>query len=379
MTTLFSSIACGLLGPEKKNSAFDLNSIVRPNILDLTPYRCARDDYSEGVLLDANENSLGSISNDYGDMDLHRYPDPLYYEIKTEISKYRNVEKEQIFLGVGSDEAIDILFRIFCVPSQDNIITTPPTYGMYKVSAKVNDTSVIQAPLTSSFDLDIDTVLASINETTKMIFICSPGNPTAKTIPIESICKILDNFDTGLVVVDEAYIDFCTTTKSACSLIDTYPNIVILHTMSKAFGLAAIRLGMAFASREIIQLMNNVKAPYNINKLTARAALDVWKTQLPVLKNKIDVLISNRNELMNKLTALPYVARVFPSDSNFILFRVRARAQEIYKIMAERGVVVRYRGTEIHCNNCIRATVGTKEENEKMIQLMTQVVTELGA
>lgn len=356
------------------NSAFDLRKIVRSNILDLTPYRCARDDYSEGILLDANENSVGPAALTHAHLELNRYPDPLHLHIKDYIAKFRGVEKEQIFFGVGSDEAIDIVIRIFCAPGVDNILITPPTYGMYKVSAKVNDVDVKIAPLTPTFDLDIPSTLGSIDSQTKIIFICSPGNPTSKVIPNEHVEQIASQFS-GIVVVDEAYIDF-SGTPSACCLIQKYPNIVVMQTLSKAFGLAGIRLGMAIASTEIIQIMNNVKAPYNINKLTAEVVEGVFQS-LDVFKRNVDTLLSEREKLTTRLLQLPIVKKVHHTDANFILF-VIPKAQQIYKVMADRGIVCRYRGSEMHCADCLRVTVGTPDENDKFLALLTEVASELG-
>lgn len=225
-----------------------------------------------------------------------RYPDPLHYDLKEPIAQLRSVKKEQIFLGVGSDEAIDILFRIFCNPRTDNVLVTPPTYGMYKVCAKINDVAVKSAPLTPEFDVDLPSTLASIDANTKLLFLCSPGNPTCKTIPNSVVEDILNVYKTGLVVVDEAYIDF-SGTESACSLISKYPNVVVLQTLSKAFGLAGIRLGMAFAREDVIQLMNNIKAPYNINKLTAEVAANAFLNLDTYRKNVASILSGSRTIL----------------------------------------------------------------------------------
>ena len=261
--------------------------------------------------------------------------------MKEEIAKLRSVKKEQIFLGVGSDEAIDILFRIFCNPREDNAVIAPPTYGMYKVCAKINDVQVKSAPLTTAFDVNIPALLAEIDDKTKLVFLCSPGNPTCKVIPNSVVEDVLASYNTGILVVDEAYIDF-SGTESACSLIEKYPNVVVLQTMSKAFGLAGIRLGMAFASENIIQLMNNVKAPYNINKLTAEVAASAFQN-LSVFRNNVTSILSERDFLLDGLRAMmPMIKKIHHTDANFILF-VIPKAQEIYKIMADRGIVCRYR------------------------------------
>jgi len=354
-----------------QNGEFKLENVARENILQLTPYRCARDDYSDGILLDANENSIGPSVSTHGHLKLNRYPDPLHYELKSEIvSKLRpSVSKEQIFLGVGSDEAIDILFRIFCNPRQDNVVITPPTYGMYKVCAKVNDVSVKVANLTPEFDVDVAATLAAIDGNTKMVFLCSPGNPTSKVIPNSVVEQILYEYTSGVVVVDEAYIDF-SGTESATTLVNKYPNVVVLQTMSKAFGLAGIRLGMAYAQENIINLMNNIKAPYNINKLTVEVAMDAFKN-MSKFQSNVATILSEREFLENGLRQMNIIKKIHPSDANFILFVV-PKAQQLYKNMADAGIVCRYRGMETHCDECLRVTVGTREENEVFLALLTE-------
>lgn len=359
-----------------EQQVFDLAKVARGNILELVPYRCARDDYSDGILLDANENSIGpSVQISHFDhLHLNRYPDPLHYSLKEKIAQFRKVTKEQIFLGVGSDEAIDILFRIFCNPRIDNVIITPPTYGMYKVCAKINDISVKVAPLTPNFDVDLDLLLSTIDQKTKLIFICSPGNPTCKVIPNNIIEDILKSYTHGIVVVDEAYIDF-SSTESASSLIAVYPNLIILQTLSKAFGLAGIRLGMAFARENIIQLMNNVKAPYNINKLTADVASRALD-DMELYHSNLRIIFQEREFLLSELQKLSYVKKIHHTDANFIMF-VIPRAAEIYKIMADEGVVCRFRGTELHCQDCLRVTVGNHSENLQFLLVLNKVVSEL--
>lgn len=322
-------------------AAFDLKKIVRANILSLTPYRCARDDYSQGILLDANENSIGPATSMHSHLHLNRYPDPLHYDLKEKIGALRQVPKEQIFLGVGSDEAIDILFRIFCKPSSaENVVITPPTYGMYKVCAKINDVVVKAAPLTPAFDVDMPATLAAIDAHTKMLFLCSPGNPTSRVIPNSVVEQILSSYRHGVVVVDEAYIDFAKT-ESAISLINKYPNVVVLQTLSKAFGLAGIRIGMAFGREDIIALMNNVKAPYNINSLTHEAALSVFE-DLSIYTANVHTLLLERDLLIDGLRRMAVVKKIHPSDANFVLF-VIPKAELLYKTMADGGVVCRYR------------------------------------
>eukprot|EP00590_Aulacoseira_subarctica_P008427 CAMPEP_0172417434 /NCGR_PEP_ID=MMETSP1064-20121228/3953_1 /TAXON_ID=202472 /ORGANISM="Aulacoseira subarctica , Strain CCAP 1002/5" /LENGTH=391 /DNA_ID=CAMNT_0013155763 /DNA_START=20 /DNA_END=1195 /DNA_ORIENTATION=+ len=354
--------------------------IARPNILSLVPYRCARDDYSEGVLLDANENSFGSPLASPEHQKLSRYPCPHQLSLKTSYAKFRSsqiphvtIKAEQIFCGVGSDEAIDLLLRIFCAPStQDSILITPPTYGMYSVCAKINDVAIVKVPLTPDFDLPIEEILAAATPNVKLIFICSPGNPTSKAVPIDAISELCQRFTDGIVVADEAYIDFCQPEQSALNLVPSFQNLVVLQTMSKAFGLAGIRCGYAISSNEhLIQIMNNVKAPYNLNQLTSDLALDVLTSEavLAKMKSHVAQILAERVSLEKSLAALPFVVKVYPSDANFLLFRLENSAQEAYKRMADVGAVVtRYRGTELHCDECIRVTVGTPEENKAFLQ-----------
>lgn len=358
---------------EKKAEGFEgvAARLARKNILALAPYRCARDDYTDGVLLDANENSLGptsvpsnSIDPYDNHMELERYPCPYQFPLKKMYAELRGhgIRASQIFCGVGSDEAIDLLMRIFCVPGEDSIMTTPPTYGMYKVSAVVNDVNVVTVPLTPDFDLRADMMVAAITEKIKLIFICSPGNPTSKAIPLSDIQFLANSSYKGLIVVDEAYVDF-STKGSAVELVNQYPNIVVLQTLSKAFGLAGIRLGFAIASEDVIQLMNNVKAPYNINKLTSEVAINALNN-ISTLNDNVKRILEMRSTLAESLSQIHFVTKVYPSDANFLIFRVKKYAKEMYKMMADSGVVTRYRGTEFHCSECIRVTVGTEEENK---------------
>lgn len=363
-----------------QSDKFDVKTIARANILALEPYRCARDDYSNGVLLDANENAFGpglNAKSEEKKMDLHRYPDPLHLDIKAKFCKFRGgvVNPHQVFFGVGSDEAIDILFRVFCTPTVDNVLICPPTYGMYKVCAAINDVEVLKAPLTTQFEVDIKATLAAINSNTKMVFLCSPGNPTSRVIPNSVVEEVLKYYTWGCVIVDEAYIDF-SGTESACCLVAKYPNVVVLQTLSKAFGLAGIRLGMAIAQEPIITLMNNMKAPYNINKLTADVT-DRALSDLSQYKQNVEGLLKEKEELLKELKKYAAVEKIFPSDCNFILFRI-AKSKEIYKMMADRGVVCRYRGSELHCTECLRVTVGTKQENQAFIKLLKECASELG-
>lgn len=355
--------------------------LARPNILELQPYRCARDDYSKGILLDANENAIGPTSVPTNSLEpydnhlnLERYPDPYQLSLKEKFAAFRGcgLTPSNLFVGVGSDEAIDLLMRIFCVPSIDNILITPPTYGMYKVCAKVNDIEVISCPLSPDFELNVPETLQAVDTRTKLLFICSPGNPTARAIPLKEIERIAASSQyEGLVVVDEAYVDF-SESGSAISLINSYPNIVVLQTLSKAFGLAGIRCGFAIGAPDVIQLMNNVKAPYNINSMTTEVAINALNS-VETLRKNVSTLLCQRAIVAEKLKALSFVLEVFPSDANFILFRVSRNAKKLYTMMADSGVVIRFRGTELHCSECLRVTIGTEEENKCFIDLLVQI------
>lgn len=351
----------------KKN--FDLNLLVRENIKNLLPYRSARDDFHSGILLDANENSFGAPYQN--DEQLHRYPMPLQNELRSKIAGFREVSIDNVFVGVGSDEAIDLLFRIFCKPGKDNIIINPPTYGMYKVSANINDVYYKEVLLTPDFQLQTDKVLNAVDEQTKMIFICSPNNPTANDINQKDILKILDSFS-GMVIVDEAYIDF-SSQESFCSILLKYPNLVVLQTLSKSFGLAGIRLGIAFANAELIKIMMKVKAPYNVNQLTSLAAIKAFD-YLPEMKQNVSRLLTERKRVASELSYLDAVVKIYPSDANFILFRIKD-ALNIYKKLAENGIVIRYRGNEPHCEDCLRLTIGTEEENNAFLKLLKILVS----
>lgn len=348
----------------------NLNELIRQNILELKPYRSARDDYDSGILLDANENSFGAPFED--DLELNRYPMPYQEELRTKIAEFRAVKPQNVFVGVGSDEAIDLLFRIFCTPGKDRVLILPPTYGMYKVSASINDVAVDEVLLTPEFHIQVDETLAAVTETTKIIFLCSPNNPTANNLKQQDILKIVDNFN-GIVVVDEAYIDFSEQSSFAKEILNR-DNLVVLQTMSKSFGLAGIRLGIALANSEIVSYMMKVKAPYNVNKLTSKAALRGFANTRS-MKGKVDLIISEREKVVSKLNAIPQVEKVFPTDANFLIFKV-PDALNVYKKIADHGVVIRYRGNEPHCENCLRLTIGTREENERFFHVLETVLSE---
>lgn len=345
---------------------FDLQSLVRPNIQNLKPYSSARSEFegSAEVFLDANENSFGSPAG----LGLNRYPDPLQRELKDKIAKMKGVDPAQIFVGNGSDEAIDLLFRIFCEPGRDEVITCPPTYGMYRVSADINDIAVREIRLTDEFQLDVPAIMSSINEATKLIFICSPNNPTGNLMSRESIVAIAGQFK-GIVVVDEAYIDFAGE-PSMITEIANLPNLVIFQTFSKAWGMAGVRVGLAFASAEIIDLMNRVKPPYNVSGLAQRAVVDALDREFTV-NEWIKATKVERTLLEEKLAELSFVQRVHRSDANFLLVKV-ADANAIYRYLIEERIVVRNRNNVELCDGCLRITVGTSDENARLLDALTR-------
>lgn len=342
----------------------DINELQRENIKNLRPYSTARDEYKgqASVFLDANENGYGSpTSTKY-----NRYPDPLQLDLKDAISKIKGVPIENTFLGNGSDEAIDLLFRAFCEPGRDNVIILPPTYGMYEVSAGINNVEVRKVNLLPNFQMDLEGIAEAIDEHTKMIFICSPNNPTGNSIIRTEIETILANFN-GLVVIDEAYINY-SRQRTFIPELTEYANLVILQTFSKAWGLAALRLGMAFASRLIIDILNKVKPPYNINQATQDIALEALKNVAQV-NDWITQTVNERTTLTTALEALPMVKKVYPSDANFILAEVQDAAAT-YNALVEKGIIVRDRSKVVLCEGCLRITIGTPEENETLLQAL---------
>ena len=338
----------------------NLQQLVRKNVWNMKPYSSARDEFKgeASVFLDANENPLNDKYN--------RYPDPLQWSLKQKIAKVKNIAPENIFLGNGSDEPIDLVIRIFCEPRIDNIVAVDPTYGMYQVCAEVNDVEYRKVLLNENFDLDAQKLLEKTDRNTKLIFLCSPNNPTGNLLSREEIKKVLDSF-TGIVVVDEAYIDFASEATWLNDL-DKYPNLIILQTFSKAWGLAAVRLGMAFASAEIIKLFNKVKYPYNVNILTQNFVGDELD-KLELRKQWIATLLEGRNYLINELPKLPFVEKIYPTDANFILVKVED-ANSLYKQLADKGVIVRNRNSVSLCAGCLRITVGTDNENEMLIKTL---------
>ncbi len=349
---------------QNKSMSFSLDEITRQNIKDLVPYSSARDEFSgeANIFLDANENSLGSPLMKW----YNRYPDPLQKKLKEKLSTVKAVEAEKIFIGNGSDECIDILFRCFCEPGLDNVVVCPPTYGMYSVSAAINNVAVKNVNLTANFQLDLAAIEEAIDDHTKMIFLCSPNNPSGNSLIREDVEMILNNYF-GLVVIDEAYINFSPHRSFIHELAD-YPNLVILQTLSKAWGLAALRLGLAFADEKIIRVMNKVKPPYNINQATQDLVLKALD-EVQQVNDMIVELVAERESLTEKLKDLPIVEKIYPSDANFLLVKV-IDADGIYQFLLDKGIVVRNRSKVTHCEGCLRITIGTKNENELLIDAL---------
>lgn len=347
----------------RKKNDIDINALVRRNVLNMKPYSSARDEFhgEAEIFLDANENPYPSPYN--------RYPDPLQWNVKQKLAAIKGVKPTQIFLGNGSDEPIDLIIRAFCEPNQDSIMITEPTYGMYKVCAEVNAVNVQQVLLTPDFDLDLDAIPNTFDATTKVIFLCSPNNPTGNLLSHRKVVEVLKRFY-GLVVVDEAYIDF-TKSKSFVQELKKYPNLIVLQTFSKAWGLAGLRLGMCYASEEIINILNKIKYPYNVNIRTQELALeaianayrkDVW----------VDEILRQREWLAGELRKLSFVERIFPSDANFLLVRVND-AQSTYQYLTGQRIIVRDRSKVNLCYNCLRITIGTPEENKSLIEALKQL------
>ena len=362
---------------------FNLESLVRENIKLMKPYSSARHEFSgrASIFLDANENSFGSAINFPSPMGerlgsrtptgalevrLNRYPDPLQKELKEKIGGIKGVPSKNIFLGNGSDEVIDLLIRIFCEPGRDNILIFPPTYGMYGICASVNNVTVKKVLLTEDFQLNLEAIEKAIDPFTKLIFICSPNNPTGNSMNRHAVETLLNNFE-GLVIIDEAYINFAKQ-KTFIPELTEYPNLVILQTLSKAWGLAGLRLGMAFASENIIGYLNKVKYPYNINTATQLLALQALDN-LDQINEWIRITIQQKEWLMEQLLTLFYTREIFHSDANFLLVKMK-EARKIYEYLVLKEIVVRDRSKIIHCDDCLRITIGTPEENRILIKIL---------
>ncbi|TBW29310.1 histidinol-phosphate transaminase [Gramella sp. KN1008] len=346
-------------------SVFDINNLVRRNVAALKPYSSARDEFqTQGtgmVFLDANENP-----NDTG---LNRYPDPQQILLKEKLSAVKNVPVGNILLGNGSDEVLDLIFRAFCEPGNDNVITMPPTYGMYKVLADINAVENREVLLNHNFEPDVTAILNQVNRSTKIIFLCSPNNPSGNSFEAERIKKILENFN-GLVVIDEAYINFSETNSWAVEL-QQYPNLIVTQTFSKAYGMAGIRLGILYASEEIIKILNRIKPPYNVNQLTQNEALDRLRN-LKEVNTQVSDILKEKRTLVKELVEVNFISKVYKSDANFLLIEVD-NANIRYEQLIDKGIVVRNRSNQPLCENCLRITVGTQKENTELINALKEI------
>jgi histidinol-phosphate aminotransferase len=347
-----------------------IKELVRKNIIDLKPYTSARDIYSRGILLDANENSFGSVVESSGES-LNRYPDPLQMSMRTRLGEYLGIQYQKLFFGVGSDEIIDLLIRIFCVPGKDSIMILEPTYGMYKVAADINDVKSETILLNKDFDIDTDSVINNWNPSVKIVFLCSPNNPTANLLSKQSVKKLLQNIK-SIIILDEAYIDFAGEDQSCIDLINEFPNLVLLRTFSKAWGMAGIRLGYCVANEEIINYLFKIKAPYNINSLTRKAFHEAF---LNISKKDefVTSILSEKSFLLNELNKIKEIDNIFPSDTNYILIRIK-NASLIQRTIAADGVIIRDRSNQPNLENCLRITVGTRDQNIKLLSLLSKAL-----
>ena len=348
------------------SNTLNWKDLILPHILNLQAYSSARDEFSGDakVFLDANENPFDKEQNNW-----NRYPDPLQKDIKVQLSEIKGVSTDKIFLGNGSDEAIDLLFRIFCKTGESNVITCPPTYGMYKVSASIHNVENIEVALTDDFQLDVNGILEAANEQSKMLFICSPNNPTGNSLRKDDIQNLVENFN-GIVIIDEAYIDF-SAQKSWIHQLENYPNLVVLQTFSKAWGLASARLGMAFANEELIKILNKVKPPYNISGPSQELVSKSLKNK-KAFDNQVKEILAERDKLNLQLQDIPGVKHVYPTDANFILIKIN-HAKSIYQKLIEKGIVVRDRSNVKLCDDCLRITVGTEKENRELFLALTKI------
>ncbi len=344
---------------------FDINNFIRPNVAKMKPYSSARDEFkdfdTEMIFLDANENPFETNEN--------RYPDPQQRKLKSILSKQKNIPTDQILLGNGSDEVLDLIFRAFCEPGKDNVITLPPTYGMYNVLADLNNIENREVLLDADFQPDFDKILKNIDQQTKLLFICSPNNPTGNLITSSAIETLLKNFN-GLVVIDEAYIDFANE-ESWISKLNDFPNLIITQTLSKAYGMAGIRLGICFASSDIISVLNKIKPPYNVNVLTQNKAVERLQ-KIELIDSEIFDLKNERVNLFKALVQINYIEKIYDSNANFILIKVD-NASVRYSQLLEKGIVVRNRSSQPLCENTLRITVGTKSENKKLITILKEL------
>lgn len=344
--------------------SFDINKLLRENIRTMKPYSSARDEFSGEALafLDANENPFNSPWN--------RYPDPRQVKLKTRVSEIKNIPVKNIFLGNGSDEPIDLLFRAFCEPGRDNIVSINPTYGMYRVAADTNNIAVNLVPLSVDFELDAIEVLAAVTANTKIIFLCSPNNPSGNALDHNGMLRIIEGFK-GIVVVDEAYIDFCPE-KSFLPALSQYPNLVILQTFSKAWGMAGLRLGMAFASEQIIEVLSRIKYPYNLSILTQQKGLELLADEQQML-DWVAIILKEREKMIQKLAKYPFVVKVYPTDANFVLVKTHD-PREIYQYLVDEKIIVRDRSSISLCEGCLRISIGSPEENATLIEAFDHLI-----
>ena len=347
-------------------NSFDINNLIRENVKNMKPYSSARDEFedfdtAEMIFLDANENPFENGVN--------RYPDPQQINVKEVLAKQKFVKSNQILLGNGSDEVLDLLFRAFCEPKIDNVITLPPTYGMYGVLANLNAVENREVVLSEDFQPQIEKIMEAVDSSTKMIFLCSPNNPTGNSFSDESVAYLLQNFK-GLVVIDEAYIDF-SKKDSWINELDEYPNLIITQTLSKAYGLAGIRLGVCYGSATVISVLNKIKPPYNVNELTQKRALERLENK-DKIKSEIDLIIEQRERLLQVLLDIKFVQKIYPTEANFILVKVDD-ANKRYSELIAKGIVIRNRTTQALCENTLRLTVGTEQENKKLIEVLKQL------
>jgi len=342
---------------------FKLNNILRDNIKNLDSYSSAREDFKGNaeIYLDANENPYNN--------DINRYPDPYQKSLKKVISQIKNIDSDNIFIGNGSDEVLDITIRTFCEPSKDNIIICPPTYGMYKVLADINNIETKEVLLNADFSLNKEQILSTANANTKLVILCSPNNPTGNSIPLQEIEYLLNRLN-AIILVDEAYIDF-SDKESALALIEKHPNLIVSQTLSKAYGMAGIRIGLAFAQQNIIDIFNKVKPPYNISVLSQNKATK-YLLQEGLYKEKLNRLANQKRYLISSLSKNKLVKKIYPSDANFILVKF-SDADYIYKYLVENGIIVRNRSKQPRCENCLRISVGTERENKILIQKLNSI------
>ena len=339
-----------------------IENLIRENIKSLKPYSSAREEFKNSasnlVYLDANENPF--------DTGLNRYPDPQQNLVKAALAKIKNVSREQLLIGNGSDEVLDLIFRVFCEPKVDTVIVLPPTYGMYEVLANTNDVKILNISLLDNYQPNVDEILKAQNSQTKLLFLCSPNNPTANSFNADKIETLIKKF-TGIVVIDEAYIDF-SSQESWIGRLNEFPNLIVIQTLSKAYGLAGIRLGACYSSTKIISVLNKIKPPYNVNQLTQETALKALQNSIKT-NNEIAIIISERNKLKTDLEEISFIMKVYPSDANFLLVKVD-NAIVRYNQLVEYGIIVRNRTNQPICENCLRFTVGTKEENKKLMKTL---------